>query len=139
MSRIVLVMHEPLASAFASCAHHVMGAMPDIDVVDILADENVETKTQELAQQFLKHKQGVLVLCDLVGATPYNIAKAAVEQAQQQGCAASMITGANLNMVIKAITDTTPDPYKLRDEVCSRAIHGIMLACQNIDIQNQSN
>lgn len=126
-------MHEPLASAFADCAQHVMGTMPEMDVVDIKPDENVEIKTQELTQQLLKHKQGVLVLCDLVGATPYNIAKSAVEQAQQQGCAASMITGANLNMVIKAITDTTADPFKLRDEVCTRAINGIILACQHTD------
>lgn len=126
-------MHEPLASAFANCAQHVLGAMPDIDVIDIKPDVDVEHKTEQLLNHLINHKQGALVLCDLVGATPYNIAKSAVHLAQQQGCTTSMLTGANLNMVIKAITDQTENPYQLRDEVCARALHGIMLACQNID------
>lgn len=139
MARIVLVMHEPLASAFASCAQHVLGAMPDIDVVDIKPDEIVETKTQQLVEQFISYDEGVLVLCDLVGATPFNIAKSAIEQAQQQGCAASMLTGANLNMVIKAIADQTKNPYTLRDEVCARAMHGIIMACKNAEDSSTNN
>lgn len=139
MTRIVLVMHEPLASAFASCAQHVLGAMPDMDVIDIKPDEDVETKTKQLLEQFLGYQQGVLVLCDLVGATPYNIAKSAVEQAQQQGYAVSMLTGANLNMVIKAITDQTANPYILRDEVCARAMHGIIMACKESETNSKNN
>lgn len=73
MIRLALIMHEPLASAFASCAEHVLGEKPDLFVFDIQADECTDTAVDRLLGQLQTQapdSPATLILCDLYGATP---------------------------------------------------------------------
>ena len=47
---------------------------------------------------------GVLVLTDLIGATPANIAKRAVADAQAQGIQCCVLAGLNTPMLLRALT-----------------------------------
>lgn len=127
MARIVLVMHEPLGSAFADCAAHVLGQQPALAVFDVIADENPEAVTERLTRVLVDQADSdVLVLSDIVGATPFNIARKALAQAAQQGVEGHLVTGTNLCMVLKALTANQNDPEKFSETIRQAAVRGIV-------------
>jgi PTS system ascorbate-specific IIA component len=132
MARIVLVMHEPLGSAFAACAEHVLGQEdPDLTVFDVAPDADPDRLVSTLAAELLKNPhEATLVLCDIFGATPFNIAKRALKLAVGRGLTAHMITGTNLCMVLKALTDQQENPDELSESVRQGALRGIVNADQ---------
>jgi PTS system ascorbate-specific IIA component len=131
MARIVLVMHEPLGSAFAACAEHVLGQESALTVFDVAPDADPDRLVSQLAGQLLETPhEATLVLCDIFGATPFNIAKRALKLAVGRGLTAHMITGTNLCMVLKALTDQQENPDELSESVRLGALRGIVNADQ---------
>ncbi len=129
MARIILVMHEPLGSGFAACAEHILGQKPELAVFDVAPDAEPSVLIPELARQLLQDAgEATLVLCDIFGATPFNIAKQALKLASEQGLTAHLITGTNLCMVLKALTDQQENPDKLSESVRLGALRGIVNA-----------
>lgn len=128
MVSVVLVMHKPLGAAFAHCVEHVLGHPSSrLHVADIAADADVEHESEQLAQHLVQlSPPGSLVLCDLYGATPFNVAKRAIALAEDRGAHACMLSGANLYMVLKALTDQARDPETLRASVRRRVLRGIV-------------
>jgi len=127
MACIILVMHEPLGRAFAECAAHVLGREPELAVFDVIADENTETATERLTHALLENAgTDVLVLSDIFGATPFNIARKALAQAAQQGVQGHLVTGTNLCMVLKALTANQDDPEKFSETIRQAAVRGIV-------------
>jgi PTS system mannose-specific IIA component len=131
MARIVLVMHEPLGAAFAACAGHVLGHEAELTVFDVAPDADPESQVTLLARQLLSTPdEATLVLCDIFGATPFNIAKRALKLATDRGLTAHLITGTNLCMVLKALTDQQENPDQLSESVRLGALRGIVNADQ---------
>ncbi len=127
MTRLALIMHEPLASAFAACAEHVLGHAPDMHVFDIAADECTEAAMQRCVQEMRQHAQtATLILCDLYGATPFNVARKVQQTLQEQGEAVHLLTGTNLCMVLKALTERRDNPEQLSQDVIRGAVRGIV-------------
>jgi|SRR5690606_6659822 len=127
MARIVLVMHEPLGRAFAECAAHVLGREPQLAVFDVVADENPETASDRLTDLLLqKSDMPVLLLSDIFGATPFNIARKSLAQAGEQGVQGHLVTGTNLCMVLKALTANQDDPEKFSETIRQAAVRGIV-------------
>ena len=125
MACIVLVMHEPLGRAFAECAAHVLGREPELAVFDVVADENPETASDRLTELLIqKSDMPVLLLSDIVGATPFNIARKALAQASDKGAQAHLVTGTNLCMVLKALTANQDDPEKFSETIRQAAVRG---------------
>src|SRR3546814_19924036 len=86
MARIVLVMHEPLGAAFAACAEHVLGRSVELTVFDVAPDADPASQVTLLARKLLgTPDEATLVLCDIFGATPFNIAKRALRLATETG------------------------------------------------------
>src|SRR5690606_12326368 len=118
MTRIVLVMHEPLGSSFAECAEHVLGHEANLTVFDVAPDCDPEAQVARLASLLQQAPgQATLVLCDIFGATPFNIAKRAIKLAAERGFSAHLITGTNLCMVLKALTEQQDNPEQLSKNV----------------------
>jgi mannose PTS system EIIA component len=98
---ILIVAHAPLASALRQCVLHVF---PDcaalIQAVDVYPAEPPEASLAAaklaLAQLALTE---VLVLTDLFGATPCNVAQKLVD-----GVSVRLLTGVNLPMLLRAAT-----------------------------------
>lgn len=129
MARIVLVMHQPLASAFADCARHVLGREPELDIVDVPADACPDQQAGVLLSLLqARPSEAVLILCDIFGATPFNIANRVRKQFMQQGGHVQLITGTNLCMVLKALTDKDDDPDRLSELVRQGALRGVVNA-----------
>lgn len=105
MIGLVLVMHEPLASAMLVCIKHVMGEVPEaIQVLDVPPDESVDVTVshiQTLARE-VHQGEGVVFLTDLFGATPSNASMKAGLACMD--IATVLVAGANLPMVLRAIS-----------------------------------
>ena len=127
MVQIVLVMHEPLGRAFAECAAHVLGRDPRLAVFDVIADENPEAVSSRLTRTLVEHSEGeVLILSDIFGATPFNIARKSLGEAAQKGIEGHLVTGTNLCMVLKALTANQEDPERLSETLRQAAVRGIV-------------
>jgi PTS system ascorbate-specific IIA component len=109
MNSILIIAHTPLASALRSAALH---AFPDaasrVAVIDVppaqapdvtlgVARALLQTATQGLGMT------GTLVMSDVFGATPCNVAKQLVTQPAQQG-QIKCVAGTSLPMLFRAIT-----------------------------------
>ncbi len=99
---IFLITHAPLARALRECALHVLpDCWKSLQALDVCADVPPE-QTLAAARSVLDVENGrpVLVLTDIFGATPCNIAQKLVEG---RG-AARLISGVNLPMLLRALS-----------------------------------
>ena len=129
MIRVVLVMHEPLGSALADCARHILGQDPVLDVIDIKGTDTPEMRLADILSVLTRPPVSQsLVLCDIYGATPFNTAKKAMEQARCDGFEVEVLTGANLCMLLKALTTPQNDFNDFLRAVRAAATRGIVCA-----------
>ena len=116
-NHILLITHAPLAQALRACALHVFADCADaISALDVPPDEAPEA-TLRAAQALLARTgaQHTLVLTDVLGATPSNVAHRLVE-----GSAAQLLVGANVPMVLRALCYR----HEPLDVLASRALAG---------------
>lgn len=102
MIGILVVTHEHLGEHLIRCACHVVAEKPErlthLGVFTVDDPDDVLIDMREIVNQ-LDAGDGVLVLCDILGATPCNIA-ARLTEANRVAC----ITGVNLPMLVRALT-----------------------------------
>ena len=101
MTGVLIIAHAPLAHALRQCALHVF---PDLGRAVVALDVQPNTPPDEtLAMARAAMRQlgtsETLVLTDVFGATPCNIAQRLVE-----GVHSSLVTGCNLPMLLRALT-----------------------------------
>ena len=105
MNGILIIAHAPLANALRQCALHVF---PDCDpfvaAIDVQPnlspDETLGAARIALEQlSRLPQVKGVLVLTDIFGATPSNVAQKLVD-----GLKSRLITGVNLPMLLRSVS-----------------------------------
>ena len=94
----VIVTHGQLANELVSAAEMIVGEIHHITAVSIGWHDDVDVAREEIerAIQRLDTGKGVLLLTDMFGGTPTNIAATFLGQA-----AVEVVTGVNLPMVIK--------------------------------------
>jgi len=131
MTGIVIVVHTPLGGALLDCASHVLGKVDGISVHDILPDDMPDDVAPRVLADILRADRGdgVLVLTDLVGATPANIAKRAVADAQSQGVSCCVVAGLNTPMLLRAVTNRNLSLSDIRE----KALAGGMQGCLRVD------
>jgi len=131
MTGIVIVVHTPLGGALLNCASHVLGKVDGIAVHDILPDDMPDDVAPRVLADILRADRGdgVLVLTDLVGATPANIAKRAVADAQSQGVSCCVVAGLNTPMLLRAVTNRDLSLSDIRE----KALAGGMQGCLRVD------
>jgi PTS system ascorbate-specific IIA component len=121
MNAILIIAHAPLAHALRQCALHVFpdcGAhLAAIDVQPNLPPEETLATARISMQQLsqLPQVKGVLVLTDIFGATPSNVAQKLVD-----GVKSRLITGVNLPMLLRSVSYRN-EPL---DALVSRAVIG---------------
>ncbi|MEC8425587.1 MAG: PTS sugar transporter subunit IIA, partial [Myxococcota bacterium] len=99
MIGVVLFTHGSVASALRDTAETILGPLPGFGAVDLPADSDRETAWAALdgAVRAVDKGDGVLLLVDMFGGTPSNLALARL--AEQD---AEVLTGVNLAMVLRA-------------------------------------
>jgi PTS system mannose-specific IIA component len=97
MIGIILVTHGRLAAEFLAATEHVVGAQPRIEAICIAADDDMEMRRADIAAAIKRCDagQGVIILTDLLGGTPSNLAISLM------GPNIDVIAGVNLPMLIK--------------------------------------
>jgi mannose PTS system EIIA component len=99
-NRIFIVAHAPLAQALKACAMHVYPECAnEVLALDVQADDTPEQSLQAAQQLWAGVPDGdVLVLTDVLGATPANIA-----QQWSRDRKAKIIAGVNLPMLLRSV------------------------------------
>lgn len=103
---IVIVAHSPMASALYAGGCHCFQAQPGVLVYDVPPSDSPEA-AQAAVHALIQEADlgaGVLVLTDIVGASPANAASRAAHSARQAGHAVTLLAGANTPMLLRAIT-----------------------------------
>lgn len=119
MVGILIVAHNGLGDSLVDCVRHVMGSTPTgLKVLSVLASDDPRQKEAEgrrLIEQ-LDTGKGVLILCDVFGATPSNIAQRLHEPGRVEG-----IAGVNLPMLLRVVVCSRDRPLT---EMAQRALDG---------------
>ena len=98
-TRLFIIAHAPLAHALRECAMHVFpDCADDLLALDVPPHEPPE-QTLAAAQALLAPlgRAPMLVLTDVVGATPCNVARRLVDDAHSR-----LVAGVNLPMLLRA-------------------------------------
>jgi len=114
---IFIIAHAPLATALRDCAMHVYPECAhEVIALDVLPDAQPE-ETLRLANQALENVtlDGLLVLTDIFGATPANVAQKVVGSRR-----AKLIAGANVPMLFRAVSYR----HESLDDLVARALAG---------------
>jgi len=114
---ILLVAHAPLASALRDCVLHVYpDSAAEVLALDVLASEPPEATrvSAELLLAQLKTPE-VLVLTDVFGATPCNVAQKVVD-----GVHSKLVAGVNLPMLLRTVNYR----HEALDVLVARALTG---------------
>jgi mannose PTS system EIIA component len=122
----VIVTHGHLAGELLAAAEMIIGPVSHIAAVSIGWHDDVDAARDEVQRAITRVSQGagVLLLTDMFGGTPTNIASMFLEEG-----AIEVITGVNLPMVIKLATYTGPDSLaEIARKICDQGRQGIYLA-----------
>ena len=98
MIGLVLVTHGKLADEFLSAMQHVVGKQDYVGTVCIGPDDDMESRRNEILNKVneVDTGKGVIVLTDMFGGTPSNLAISIMDKANVE-----IIAGVNLPMLIK--------------------------------------
>jgi len=98
MIGLVLVTHGRLAEEFRNAVEHVVGPQENFETVSIGADDDMEQRRSDIVEAVARVDKGsgVVVLTDMFGGTPSNLAISVMEAGRVE-----VIAGMNLPMLIK--------------------------------------
>ena len=122
-TRILLIAHAPLAHALRECALHVF---PDcaqaIIAIDVPPDEPPEATLANAKALMLDHAaQDTLILTDVLGATPANVAQRLVDDVQSH-----LIAGVNLPMLLRTVCYRHEDVHALAKRAVDGGAQGVV-------------
>jgi PTS system mannose-specific IIA component len=98
MIGVVLVTHGRLATEFRAALEHVVGPQKQVETVTIGPEDDMEQRRRDIiaAVEQVDSGDGVVVLTDMFGGTPSNLAISVME-----GNRVDVVAGINLPMLIK--------------------------------------
>ena len=98
MIGMVLVTHGRLADEFINAVEHVVGTQEQVETVCIGPDDDIDQRRKEILSSIINVDQGkgVILLTDMFGGTPSNLAISVIDKANVE-----VIAGINLPMLIK--------------------------------------
>lgn len=107
MIGVVLVTHGHLADEFIKATEHVVGPQPAMQAVCIGPDDDIAQRRQEIidAVDACNTGAGVIVLTDMFGGTPSNLAISTMDRRNVE-----VIAGVNLPMLVKLASIRSTHP-----------------------------
>ena len=98
MIGVVVVTHGQLATELVNAAETIVGDLPQFAAVSIGWHDEVNDAREDIAQAIerVRGEEGVLLLTDMFGGTPSNLAMTFLEKDRLE-----VITGVNLPILIK--------------------------------------
>ena len=98
MIGLVLVTHGALADAFKLALEHVVGPQDYCETIAIGPEDNAETRREDILAAIDRAEtgDGVIILTDMFGGTPSNLAISVMQNRNVE-----VIAGVNLPMLVK--------------------------------------
>jgi len=98
MIGIVLVTHGRLADELRSALEHVVGTQSQIEAIAIGPDDDITQRREQIIKSVhdVDSGEGVVVLTDMFGGTPSNLAISVMERGRIE-----VLAGVNLPMLVK--------------------------------------
>ena len=98
MIGMVLVTHGALANEFKSALEHVVGPQDFVETIAIGPDDDMEERRNDILRgvDAADQGRGVVILTDMFGGTPSNLAISVMQNRQVE-----VIAGVNLPMLVK--------------------------------------
>ena len=98
MIGLVIVTHGRLAEEFLSAMEHVVGHQRAVEAICIGPEDDMERRRQDILEAVdrVDDGQGVILLTDMFGGTPSNLAISVMDRAKIE-----VVAGVNLPMLIK--------------------------------------
>jgi PTS system mannose-specific IIA component len=120
MIGMVLVTHGRLAEEFVSAIEHVVGKQKAVRAICIGPDDDMERRRKDIldAVKAVNQGQGVILLTDMFGGTPSNLAISVMEKDKIE-----VIAGINLPMLVKLAS--VRGTMKLHDAVMAAQDAGV--------------
>lgn len=140
MIGVVIIAHRPLASALAAGASHVYACAPEragsqVRVLDVLPDADIVT-TVEQARRLVAEVDdgsGVLVLTDVFGSTPGNVAARLADTGR-----VGVVAGVNLPMLLRALCYRDGKLADTVEKALAGGTQGVLQIAATPPLQNQS-
>jgi mannose/fructose/sorbose-specific phosphotransferase system IIA component len=111
MFGIVVATHGEFGQNMVATLQMILGHSEGIQAVTLLPSDSLESFTLKLEEALGKadpKNQGALVLVDMIGGTPFNVAMMAAQNHSLQ-----IVTGVNLPMLIKVVTGQDSEDLKI--------------------------
>ncbi len=107
MIGIVLVTHGNLAREFVLALEHVVGPQQQVKAISIGPDDDMERRRADIlaAVSEVDSGDGAVLLTDMFGGTPSNLAISIIDRAKVE-----VLAGVNLPMLIKLATVRRTEP-----------------------------
>jgi PTS system mannose-specific IIA component len=134
MIGLVLVTHGSLGTALRDAMEHVVGPQRHVATVAIESDMDIEVQRGEVAERVAEVDtgDGVVVLTDMFGGTPCNLAMSMMNRPGVE-----VIAGVNLPMLVKLAkirgSQTLPDAVH-----CAEAAGRKYIACGSEVVHNMT-
>jgi PTS system mannose-specific IIA component len=134
MIGLVLVTHGGLGAALREAMEHVVGSQRHVATVAIESDMDIEMQRGEIAEKVAEVDtgDGVVVLTDMFGGTPCNLAMSMMNRPGVE-----VIAGVNLPMLVKLAkirgSQTLPDAVQ-----CAEAAGRKYIACGSEVVHNMA-
>ncbi len=125
---LLIITHDRIGETLLLTAKRMLGAMPiSAKALSVTIDANIETLSQEALSLLnqIDHGEGVLVLTDMYGSTPSNIAFGLMRPGQ-----VNVISGINLPMLIRTLNYASLDLNALTEKAISGGKEGIFCCTQ---------
>ncbi len=98
MIGVVIVTHGNLACEFRAALEHVVGPQEQVETISIGPDDDLDARRADMLAALAKvdSGDGVVVLTDMFGGSPSNLAISAMEKSDVE-----VVAGVNLPMLVK--------------------------------------
>jgi len=101
MIGIVIVSHSNIAKEFVLVLEQIVGKQENLHPISIFPGDDIEKKRKEIISSIKKvdKGKGVVVLTDMFGGTPSNLAISVMEEEKVE-----VVAGVNLPLLIKMVS-----------------------------------
>ena len=128
MFRVLVLTHGRLADELVSSARTIAGDVPDVTALSLPWEDSLEEAKSKVgvALDNLANGDGVLILTDMYGGTPFNVARGFAEPGRVE-----VVTGVNLPMVVRVSCKAASEPFEGGRETLSEVALWIQGKGQN--------
>ena len=140
MVGILIIAHTPVASAMLGFAEHTYGMLPErVRAVDIPPHEDAKISFERvvIAAKEVDTGKGILILTDVMGATPANVASRLVGLNPSISKISSQIvvlTGMNVPMLMRAVSYRSDAIETLAQKALQGGMNGILRLGASINV-----